>query len=505
MGNGMSSNEDYILRLENINKSFSSIKVLIDINLKLRKGSILGLCGENGAGKSTLMNVLGGVYKRDSGKIFLNNKEFNPESPRDAQKAGIAFIHQELNLFSNLTVVQNFMIENLPVKKPIRLIDEQSIRNSTKKALEEFGEDISITSLISDLDMGHRQLVEIAKETSKNARIIIFDEPTTSLSNKEKVTLFNIIRRLSKKGVSIIYISHILDDIFELCEDIVVLRDGRTVGTDKKENLSKHQVIRMMVNTEINDMYPRVTKTLGENVFSAKNIFRKDVLHDIALDLRRGEIVGLFGLMGAGRSELVRALFGVDKFESGTITVNGNDVKKISPITMKKLGVAYITEDRRNEGLLIDKTIKANIVLSILKKLQGRNRLIDKTKEDSKSSGMIKKLTIKTYDQNRQKAGQLSGGNQQKVVIAKWLLTESKILFLDEPTRGVDVGAKYEIYNYINQLASEGSSILFVSSEMEELMGVCDRILIMKKGKITGELKQNEYSQEKILEMAIEW
>jgi len=505
MGKDILSDDDYILRLENINKSFSSIRVLIDINLKLRRGSILGLCGENGAGKSTLMNVLGGVYQRDSGKIILNNEEFKPESPRDAQKAGIAFIHQELNLFSNLTVVQNFMIENLPIKKRVGLIDEQKIRNSTKKALEEFGEDINITSLISDLDMGHRQLVEIAKETSKNAQIIIFDEPTTSLSNKEKGTLFNIIRRLSKKGVSIIYISHILDDIFELCDDIVVLRDGKTVGADKKGNLSKHQVIRLMVNTEISDMYPRITKTVGEFVFSAKNIFQKDVLLDINISLQQGEIVGLFGLMGAGRSELVRALYGVDKIDSGTVTVYGKEVKNITPINMKKLGVAYITEDRRNEGLLIDKTIKENIVLSILKKLQGKNGLIDKTQEDIKSSGMINTLSIKTYDQNKQKAGQLSGGNQQKVVIGKWLLTESKILFLDEPTRGVDVGAKYEIYNYMNQLASEGSSILFVSSEMEELMGVCDRILVMKKGKITGQLKQNEYKQEKILEMAIEW
>ncbi len=495
---------DYILEVESLHKSFLEVQVLNGVDLRLRRNKILGICGENGAGKSTLMNVLGGIYKCNSGKMLLDGEEYIPHSPRDARKHGIAFIHQELNLFTNLTVIQNFMIDNLPKKKPLNIIDNNRIADVANSVMNEFDIDIDLNACISDLDMGHRQMVEIVKEIAKDAKIIIFDEPTTSLSKHEKESLFKIIDKLKERGYSIIYISHILEDVFKLCDDLMVLRDGFSVISNSINEFTKDSVIQYMVNRELKNLYPKINKNIGDIVFSAKNITNDEITNDVSIDLRKGEIVGLFGLMGAGRSEFVRTLYGVDKIDSGSVYIRGKKINKLNPIEMKKNGVAFITENRREEGLLLDKTIKSNIVLCVLDKIKSGNFFIDKKKEEAISEKKVEELKIKTFNKNTQTAEQLSGGNQQKVVISKWLLTEPDILFLDEPTRGIDVGAKYEIYTHINNLAAQGTAILVVSSEMDELIGICDKILVMKNGEISGKFDSDNFNQEGILKYAIE-
>lgn len=490
-----------ILELNKIEKSFSTVKVLKGVSLKLKRGTILGLCGENGAGKSTLMNVLCGVYQKDGGEILFDNKEFSPKDPLDAKKAGIAFIHQELNLFLNLTVRQNFMIEDLP-KKGL-FIDTGKIKKIAEEQLRSIDNSISVDTLVEDLNMGHRQMVEIAKETAKDAKVVVFDEPTSSLSTKECQNLFKIIREMAAKGISIIYISHIIDDIFSLCNEIMVLRDGATIGQKPVSGLTKNEVIHMMVGRELTNLFPYVEKKPGAVVFKAEHIGFENMVKDVSFSLRSGEIIGMFGLMGAGRSELANAVFGTQKMDMGEVFVNGKRIPKVQPDIMKEIGIAYITENRREEGLLMNKSVKENITLANLNELSSKWHFVDNKKEKDCAQDQINNFNIKTFDMDRQTASQFSGGNQQKIVFAKWLVTKPMIFILDEPTRGVDVGAKYEIYNYINELAKSGSAVLFISSEMEELMGVCDRIMVMSKGKLVGDMERGEYKPDKLLELAV--
>jgi ribose transport system ATP-binding protein len=506
IGNGVKAleNNDLVLKLNNINKSFFGVKVLDDINLELKKGEVLGLCGENGAGKSTLMNVLGGVYKRDEGTMYVDGEQYDPKNPLDAKKAGIAFIHQELNLFLNLTVKQNFMIEDLPVKKPFYIINNKKLKENARSALKMLDQDIDVETIVENLTIGKRQLVEIAKEIAKNEKIVIFDEPTTSLSNKERDELFKVIKKLAQKRISIIYISHIIDDVFELCDNIMVLRDGKAVDIKSKDAVTKDIIINEMVGRELSQLYPYIERKIGDELLSVKDINEQGVLMNISFKLRKCEIVGIYGLMGAGRSELARAIFGLDKIDGGEILIEGKKVNKLTPIHLIEQGVAFITENRREEGVLMPKSIKDNLELVYLMSLRGKNGLIDKKMEDKQCDSMINEMKIKTYNKNEQSVMQLSGGNQQKVVIGKWLMINPRILLLDEPTRGIDVGAKYEIYHYINKIAQNGASILFISSEMEELIGICDRIMVMRGGKIVGELKHNEFEKDKLLKMAIE-
>ena len=492
---------EYILELKDIEKSFSTVKVLKGVNLRLKKGQILGLCGENGAGKSTLMNVLGGVYPKNGGTMLLEGKEYTPKTPVDATAAGIAFIHQELNLFSNMTVRQNFMIEKLPKKGPF--IDTAKIKKVAVEQLKQMDQNIPIDTLVGDLNMGHQQMVEIAKEIAKDAKIVIFDEPTSSLSAKECQKLFSIIRSLSEKGISIIYISHILNDVFDLCDEIMVLRDGETIDQKPISELTKHDVIYMMVGRELNNLYPYVEKNPGKELLEVKNVSWTNKVNDVSFSLKEGEIAGLFGLMGAGRSELANIIFGVENAEKGEIFIDGKKVDKVTSHGMKKAGVAYITENRREEGLFMDKSLKENIIITHLSQISNKMKLVDNKKATECAQGQIDNLGIKTFDMNVQTASQFSGGNQQKIVMAKWLITNPRIFIIDEPTRGVDVGAKYDIYEYINELAINGSATLFISSEIEELMGVCDRIMVMSSGKIIGELTRDEFDPSKLLELAI--
>lgn len=492
-----------VLRLQNICKSFSNVQVLKDVNLTLYDGRILAVCGENGAGKSTLMNILGGIYRPDSGTMLINGNEYSPRLPQHAIKNGIAFIHQELSLFQNLTVLQNFMIDDLPVNR-LGVINLKMIRNSISDHLGRFVADIDVNKRIEEFVMGQKQLIEIAKELSKNAKIIIFDEPTTSLSNKEKELLFKIIREIRESGINVIYISHILSDVVELCDDVLVLRNGEEVGGGPTDELAIDEIVRLMVGRSLSNLYPYVEKKEpGKELLQVKSLNRGTVLKDVSFSLREGEVVGLFGLMGAGRSEMARAVFGLDPYDSGEILIEGEKIPKPSPVLMKEKGIAFITENRREEGLLMPKPIVDNVILAYLKEACHGKWLMDKKYADSQSEKVIDQLQIKTYNKNRQMAKQLSGGNQQKVVIAKWLLTNPFVFILDEPTKGVDVGSKFELYSEINNLALNDSAVLFISSEMEELMGVCDRILIMHSGEITGELQRADFSSETILKYAI--
>jgi len=495
--------QELLLRLEKIDKSFSGVKVLDNVTIELRKGSVLGLVGENGAGKSTLMNILGGVLKPDGGSISLDGKLFNPSNPMEASASGIAFIHQELNLFSNLSVAENIFIENFTRSK-MGVLSYKKMCYEASKILEKLGEKVGVKAMVGELPMGTRQMVEIGKALTKKAKAIIFDEPTTSLSNIEKEKLFSLINEMRQNQVSIIYISHMLDDVFYLCDEIAVLRDGKLIGQQPKSELDKNTVIKMMVGRELNKLFPYVEKNPGKEIMKVENLFQGNTLKGVSLSLCEGEIVGMFGLMGAGRSEFVKAIYGVDRYDSGEVYFDDKKIPTPKPGQWVKNGVALITENRREEGLLMPKSIKTNLVLASLKQIKGFLNSVDVKKENSSSDWAIEQLRIRTYDKNRQEAVMLSGGNQQKVVIGKWLLTKPRVFLLDEPTRGIDVGAKYEIYNYINELTTNGSAILFISSEMDELMGVCDRIVVMCRGKITGEVRRSEYTQEGLLKLALE-
>lgn len=498
----MTEKQEYILQMEHVTKSFASVQVLKDITISLKKGEILGLVGENGAGKSTLMNVLGGIYQRDGGKILLEGKEFEPTNPKVSKEAGIAFVHQELNLFTNLTVYENLFITQM-LKNKAKTIDKKQMRKIANQQLKDLDiTDFHADTIIGTLPMGQRQLVEIIKAIMQDAKIIVLDEPTTSLSNKEKEKLFGIMHRLQEQGKSIIFISHILEDVFEHCEEIAVLRDGEIISQSESSRLTTAQVIKQMVGRELNKIYPTIEKEIGEVAFTAEDICQDGRFENVSLQIREGEILGLFGLMGAGRTEYLRCLFGVDPVSSGKISYKGKEISPITPINCIKNGMAFITENRREEGLLMPKTIRENVVLANLDDICNKN-FIDKKAEKDQTDRIVDELKVKTFDASKQAVINLSGGNQQKVVFGKWVLREPQVFLLDEPTRGVDVGAKYEIYSIINDLAKNKSSILIVSSEMEELMGMCDRILVMSHNRITGELVKGEYDQESIMKAAI--
>lgn len=498
----LANTQDYILQMEHVTKSFASVQVLKDITIALKKGEILGLVGENGAGKSTLMNVLGGIHQRDGGTIILEGREFEPVNPKVAQMAGIAFVHQELNLFTNLTVYENLFITGMP-KNKTGVIDKKAMRRIANDQLKELGiSDFDADTIIGTLPMGQRQLVEIIKAIMQDAKIIVLDEPTTSLSNKEKEKLFGIMHLLQEQGKSMIFISHILEDVFEHCEEIAVLRDGEIISQTASKEITTAEVIRQMVGRELNKIYPVVEKEIGEVVFEAKNICQDGRFDDVSLEIREGEILGLFGLMGAGRTEYLRCLFGVDSMSAGRVVYKGNPITPVTPMNCIRNGMAFITENRREEGLLMPKSIKQNVVLANLDQICDHT-FINKEKEQEQTERMVQELRIKTFDASKQAVVNLSGGNQQKVVFGKWVLKEPRVFLLDEPTRGVDVGAKYEIYSIINDLAKNKSAILIVSSEMEELMGMCDRILVMSHNVITGELSKDEFDQVRIMKAAI--
>ncbi len=490
------------LKINGIEKSFFGIPVLHGINLSLNEGEVLGLVGENGAGKSTLMNVIGGVHLKDAGTIEVFGNPYEPVSPKSAMNEGIAFIHQELNLFSNLTVAENMFLENFPTGIG-KVIDYKKINQKAQETITQYNLPVKPTTVVGTVSTGICQMIEIAKSQMGNARIMIFDEPTTSLSHSEKEKLFQTIRELQKKRISIIYISHILEDVFKLCDSIAVLRDGRIVYDDKAENITQEKLITHMVGREIGQLYPLSDKSVGDEVLLAANNIISEKVKNISIALHQSEILGMYGLIGSGRTEFVRTVYGLDSMSSGEIMVRGEKITNLSPETCIQHGIAFVTEDRHGAGLLLSKPVADNLSLVKLRNILKRFKVVDRKKETETVKDLISKLNIKVTDPKAQTADSLSGGNQQKIVFGKWIAVEPDIFILDEPTRGVDVGAKFEIYSIIMKMAEQGASILMISSEMEELMGICDRILVIKDGAISGELKKKDFSQEAVIKLAL--
>lgn len=486
-----------LLEMKGISKSFPGVKVLEQVDFTLHRGEVHALMGENGAGKSTLMKILGGIYTKDSGSTTVNGNVYDIASPSMAQNLGIVIIHQELNMVPHLTVMENIFLGREFTYGKSKLINWRRMRQESHRYLSQLGLNIDPGTLVNELSVGQQQMVEIAKALSMKAEILVLDEPTAALTDREIEALFLVIASLKEKGVGMIYISHRMEEIFRICDQVTVMRDGHYIGTEYIANTTMDHLVKMMVGREIKDRFPKVKVTLGEEKLTVNGLTQKGKLHDISLSVRAGEIVGIAGLMGAGRTELAKALFGVTPIDRGTISINGKPVSIHKPSDAIHAGIGLITEDRKDEGLLLPLSVNDNLALPNLKILSSFG-FMNRSKERELSDSMIKKLLIKTPN-SEQKVGSLSGGNQQKVVIGKWLATNPQVLILDEPTRGVDIGAKKEIYDLMNELVSQGVAILMISSELPEVLGMSDRILVMHEGKISGEFTQEDASQEKIM------
>lgn len=496
--------DDLILQFRNINKSFFGVQVLKDISIDIQRGHMIGMIGENGAGKSTLMNILGGVVPFDEGSILLNGQEYIPHGPAAATSVGIAFIHQELNLFTNLSIAENLFINNFPHIGKTPFLNKAVIRGKAQEYLALVDLDLSADTTVDKLSPGERQLVEVAKALSQDASIIIFDEPTTSLTARETERLFGIINRLHTAGKTIIYISHILRDVSQLADEIVVLRDGRVIQTGPREEFTIQKMISLMVGREIGTLYPkRTSKPTDEIILETRGLSKAGLVHDINLSLHKGELLGVFGLMGSGRSELAQIIFGMETYDHGEIIVDGNIRARHSPLKSIQQNIAFVTENRREEGLMMTSTVAENLGLVALPKFtMPITNVVRNASLTTAIRNAVSLLHIKVNDAFKNQVKGLSGGNQQKVVLGKWLMNNPSILIVDEPTRGVDVGAKYEIYSIINDIVAKGAAVLFISSEIEELIGVCDRIIVMGVGEILGCFEQADFNREKILQTA---
>jgi ABC-type sugar transport system ATPase subunit len=495
-----------VLETRDLAKSFFGIAAVKEVNISVEEGQILGLIGQNGAGKSTLMNLIGGVVQADNGQMVYKGKPYAPQRPSDASANQIAFIHQELNLFTNMTIAENIFIDAFPTTGfgPFRMVDWGLVRSKTTQVLKAVGLELSPDTPVDRISPGERQLVEIARAIYMNASLIIFDEPTTSLTNRETENLFALMGKLKTQGTAMINISHSLKDVKQLSDSIAVMRDGKLVTQEPAEKFTINRMISLMVGRNIDNLYPPRTATPTPNpMLHLDGISAAGIVENISLTLHKGEVLGLFGLMGSGRTELARILFGMDSFERGSFAVDGKRVVSTTPRASIANKLAFVTENRREEGLLMSINISDNVALVSLPSF-GRTlvQAIDQGEMHDATRTMTGTLQLKSGDIRTQPVKSLSGGNQQKVVIAKWLLSNPKVFIMDEPTRGIDVGAKYEIYSIIDQLAASGSAVLFISSELEELMGMCDRILVMSRGEIFGEFERKDFTEEAILHAA---
>ncbi len=488
------------IKLKNINKSFYNIQVLKNVNFDLKEGEVHALVGENGAGKSTLMKILTGIEKKDSGEIFIDNKKIEIESIKDGMDLNISLLHQELNILPNMTIWENMFIGR-EIKNSFGFLDVSAMRKITKEKLKEIGLSIDVNTLMGDLPIGRQQLIEIASALLWDKKVIILDEPTSALTNKEIEILYKVITKLKKEKVSFIYITHRLEEIFEICDRVTVLRDGEIIKTTSTIETNIENIIKQMVGYEFKERYPKSKFLIGEKILEVKNLSNNGYFSNINFELRKGEVLGFAGLMGSGRTEIMQTIFGILNNYSGNIIINNNIVKIKNPMIAKKNGIAYITENRKEEGILLDFSISDNIVLPNLKYILNKINLIDYKKQQQLSEEYVEKLDIKTDSVNKM-AHTLSGGNQQKVVVGKWIATAPTILILDEPTRGVDVGAKYEIYEIINELKTNGVAIIMISSELQEVIGMSDRIAVMYEGNLQKILTKEEFSQEKIMTLA---
>lgn len=491
-----------ILKMEGIRKSFPGVLALSNISFELKEGEVHALLGENGAGKSTLIKILAGIHTPDSGKILLDGKEVAITNTHVARELGISVIHQELCLATNMTVADNIFLGR-PIINKFGIVKDSGMIEETREIMDRFGLDqISPTTLVGNLTTAQQQMVEIAKALSLNARIIVMDEPTSSLSDKEAGKLFDFIKSLKEKNISIIYISHKLEEIFKICDSITVIRDGEYVGDTKVTETTKEKLMSMMVGRELSDVYPKKNNQFGDVILRVENLCRNEKLKDVSFEVREKEILGFYGLVGSGRTEIMRLLFGIDPIKSGKIYLEGKEISIKCPQDAIEAGIVLAPENRKEEGLILIKDIDYNITLSILKKLIHGIHL-NKAENDRIVNEYGTRLRIKTpsYKQN---VINLSGGNQQKVVLAKWLATEPKVLILDEPTRGIDVGAKQEIYQLIHELALTGVSILLISSELPEIVYLSNRVMIMRDFKHVATIEENEITQENIIKLALE-
>ena len=491
-----------LVQMKNIAKSFSGTKVLKGVNLELGHGEILALLGENGAGKSTLMKILSGIYSKDSGEIYLDGELCHFQNPKEAQNKGVAIIHQEMNLCNDLSVSENIFLGR-EVMEGLSL-NHKKMDEEAQKILDDLGISMKSTELAGDLKVSEQQMVEIAKALSQDAKVLIMDEPTSALSRKEIEDLFRVIRKLRDEGRGIIYISHRLDELRAIVDKVSILRDGENVISGDLKDFSIDDIIRHMVGREIQDKFPRIHSEKGKEILRVERLNAGPKVRNISFSLYEGEILGIAGLMGAGRTEMTRALFGVDEKTSGKIYLFGEEVKANSPKESIELGMALIPEDRRKDGLCTDLSIRENISLPNLDSMKNSLGILSKVLELKISEDTIKSLNVKAKDREMISKN-LSGGNQQKVVLGKWLVRNPKVILFDEPTRGIDIGAKVEIYQIMNELKKKGVGVLFISSEMEEVLGMSDRILIFCDGRITGELSREEANQENILKLATQY
>jgi ribose transport system ATP-binding protein len=498
---------DVLLKASGLNKSFFGVPVLRDVGFEVRRRAVLGLVGENGSGKSTTMNILGGVLPKDSGRVELGGEEVAPTSSRDALALGVAFIHQELSLFPNLSVEENIFLDHFPRRfGRLPFIDRRSLRDRAKKALELVDLQVSPMMPVMRLPQGERQLVEIAKALSRQARLIIFDEPTTSLTSRETERLFEIIGRLRAQGISIIYISHILGDVMRLCDDIAVLRDGQVVGRGPRVDFTIERLVTLMVGRTIDRLFPEREPSAGprNTAMSVRGVSQPGIVKNVSFDLKLGEVLGVSGLMGSGRSELARIIFGLDPYSEGEIRVGDAKLPPLAPRAAMDRGMAFLTEDRRGEGLMMEASITDNIVLpSLVERSSGFVQWLNPAELGEAARGMAERVRVNAKAIDRTAVRTLSGGNQQKVVIAKWLLRAPSIFILDEPTRGIDVGAKYEVYKIINEMVAAGAAILFISSEIEELIGMADRIMVMGRGEVRGFYERASFDRETLMSAAL--
>ena len=487
------------IEMRGINKSFGSNQVLKDAGFLLKDGEVHALMGENGAGKSTLMKILTGVYTKDAGTILVDGVEVNYKNPQEAEKAGIVFIYQEINSLFDLTVEENLFMGK-EITKGFGICDKKAMRAKAQEVMDRLGVSIPIDAVMGDLSVGQQQMVEICKALMVDAKVLIMDEPTAALTQSETEVLFEVMKGLVEKGVSIVYISHRMEEIFELCDRITILRDGQYIGTEYIKDITMDDVVKMMIGREIGERFPQRDVTLGEEVIRVENLSHPRYFKDVNFSVRAGEVLGVSGLMGAGRTEVMHAIFGNMEAATGKIFIDGKEVSITNPREAIAAGIGFITEDRKTEGLLLEKPISDNIEVANLKKVSIRNILNPKKQVELVKKG-IEEFRIKCFGPHHE-CHNLSGGNQQKVVLAKWIYTEPKILILDEPTRGVDIGAKKEIYSVINDLAAKGVAVILVSSELPEVLGMSDRIMVVHEGHVTGIIDAATADQEKVMTLA---
>jgi methyl-galactoside transport system ATP-binding protein len=493
--------QEYLLEMTDVSKSFPGVKALDNVNLKVRPHSVHALMGENGAGKSTLLKCLFGIYKKDTGSILFQGKEIDYKSSKEALENGVSMVHQELNLVLQRTVMDNMWLGRYPRKG--FFVDQDKMYRDTKAIFDELDIDIDPRDKVANLSVSQMQMIEIAKAFSYDAKIVIMDEPTSSLTEKEVNHLFTIIRKLKDRGCGIVYISHKMEEIFQLCDEITILRDGQWITSQPLEGLDMDKIISMMVGRSLNQRFPDRTNVPGETILEVRHLtsLRQPSIRDISFDLRKGEILGIAGLVGAKRTDIVETLFGIREKSGGTIKLHGKPINNHSANEAINHGFALVTEERRSTGIYAFLDIGFNSLISNIKKYKNSMGLLDNKRMKSDTQWVIDSMRVKTPGHHTQ-IGSLSGGNQQKVIIGRWLLTQPEILMLDEPTRGIDVGAKFEIYQLIAELAKREKGIIIISSEMPELLGITDRILVMSNGLVAGIVDTKTTTQNEILRLA---